>query len=149
VDHVIFKFLIEKIIMKFIVSLLLIMLLSFASSLYFPWWMITIAAFIVSISIPQTPAKAFLCGFLAVFLLWGAQAFFIDYHNNHILANKIAHVLPLGGHFLHAILVTGFVGGLVAGMASLTASFLRVPPRKVVHQEGFQTKKIELKNENA
>ena len=133
--------------MKFIVSFILIILLSFAGALYFPWWIIAVAAFIVAALIPQHPFKAFLTGFLALFVLWGAQAFFLDSRNQHLLATKVASVLPLGGSYIMLILVTAFVGALVAGMAALTGSLLRTTRRSRVDDDVKTTRTLEHENE--
>ena len=111
--------------MKFISSLLLTSLLSFAGALFFPWWIIAIAAFVVALAIPQKSGYSFIAGFLALFLLWGLQAFFIDTSNHHILSEKVARLLPLGGSFIALILLSAFIGGIVAGMAALTGSLAR------------------------
>lgn len=111
--------------MKFIISVLLIALLSFAAGLYFPWWTLAPAAFLVAALIHQRAGRAFLSGFLALFLLWGLLAIVIDQPNQHVLSTKIAKMLPLGGSVLLLILVTGLVGGLVAGFAAMTGSYLR------------------------
>ena len=75
--------------MKFIISILLIALLSFAACLYLPWWSIAIVAFIVAALIPQSPGMSFLTGFLALFLLWGLLSFSISSSNEHILSHKV------------------------------------------------------------
>lgn len=111
--------------MKFLIALILTALLSFASCLFFPWWIIAVAAFIVSLIISQTSFKSFLSAFLALFVLWFVQAFIIDSHNDHLLATKVASILPLGGSSLAVIILSSLVGGLVAGMAAVTASFAR------------------------
>lgn len=111
--------------MKFIVACLLTALLGFSGGLYFPWWIIGVAAFVVSVFIPQSPAKAFLSAFIALFLLWGAQSFYIDQLNAHLLSIKIASILPLDGSYVLIIVLSAFIGGLVAGLAGLTGSFLR------------------------
>src|SRR5882672_1665133 len=98
------------IMIKFFVSILLIALLSFVSGLLLPWWTIAVAAFIVSALIPQRPLAAFFNGFLALFLLWGGLALYIDVSNNSILSTRIAGVLPLQGSSVALLLVTGFVG---------------------------------------
>jgi hypothetical protein len=127
--------------MKFIISFILIVLLSFAGALYFPWWIIAVAAFMVAALIPQHPFKAFVTGFLALFILWGAHAFFLDSRNEHILATRVASILPLGGSYILLILVTAFIGGLVAGMAALTGSLLRSKRRRrVVERDGLETR---------
>ena len=111
--------------MKFLVSLLLTALLSFTASLYFPWWIIAVCAFIVSALILQHPMKAFLSGFLGVFLLWLIFSLIIDSGNNHILSRKMAAIFPLGGMSFLLIFITALVGGIVGGMAALTGSYLR------------------------
>ena len=111
--------------MKFTVALLLTALLSFAGSLFFPWWIIAVAAFIVAVFIHQRPPVAFAAGFTALSLLWSIQASYIDFNNQHLLSAKIANVLPLGGNYVLLISITASIGGLVAGMAALTGSYLR------------------------
>lgn len=113
--------------MKFLSAFILTVLLSYAGCLFFPWWIIAITSFIVAVSIHQKPGWAFLTGFAGLFLLWGIQALFIDTQNGHLLATKVAAVLPLGGSAMLLILVTAFVGGIVGGMGALTGSFIRLP----------------------
>jgi hypothetical protein len=111
--------------MRFLVALLLTALLSFIASLQFDWWVIAIVSFIVGILVLQKAWKAFLAGFAAIFLLWVSLAKWMDAENGGILSQKIASVLPLGGSSVLLILVTGLVGGLVAGFAALSGSYLR------------------------
>lgn len=111
--------------MKFIISLILTALLSFAACLYLPWWSIAIAAFIVAALIPQKPGKAFLAAFLALLLLWGGLSFWISYNNEHLLAHKISLlILKMDNPYL-LILATALIGALVAGFAAITGCFLR------------------------
>ncbi len=112
--------------MKFIASVFLTGSLSFIGGLFLPWWSIAIAAFFCAILVPQKkPGIAFLAGFSAIFLLWAGLAWWINSSNNGILAAKIAKVLPLGGSAIALIIVTALIGALVAGLASMTGSFLR------------------------
>lgn len=111
--------------MKFFVAIILTALLAFISGLFFPWWGIAVTSLLVAVLVHQKAGKAFLAGFLGVFLLWAALALWIDMKNNGILSKKIALVLPLGGNAILLILVTGLVGGLVAGFAAMSGSFLR------------------------
>jgi cbb3-type cytochrome oxidase subunit 1 len=113
--------------MKFIVSVLLTMLLSFAVGLFgvLPWWSFAICAFIVALIIHQKAWKAFLSGFLSLAMLWGLMAAYIDIQNEHLLGNKVANVLLKTENSLLLILITAIVGGLVAGFAAMTGSYLR------------------------
>jgi hypothetical protein len=114
--------------MRFLLATVLTLALSFISGLFLPWWGIAIVALIVALLVKQIAGLSFLSAFLGVFLLWAGLAFWIDAKNQGILSERIAHVLPLGGNSFLLILVTGLVGGLVAGLAAMTGAFLL--PRK-------------------
>lgn len=111
--------------MKFLVSIILIALLSLGACIYLPWWSIAVAAFIVASAIPQNPGKSFLSGFTALFLLWGGLAWYISNRNEDILANKISLLLFKAENPLMLILVTALIGALIAGMGAFSGSFLR------------------------
>ena len=111
--------------MKFITAIILTALLAFISGLFLPWWGIAVTSLLVALLVHQKAGKAFLAGFLGVFLLWAALAWWIDMKNNGVLSIKIASVLPLEGNSIFLILLTGLVGGLVAGFAAMSGSFLR------------------------
>jgi hypothetical protein len=119
--------------MKFVISILLIALLSFLSGLYLPWWGCALAAFLVSALIQQRPGHAFLAGFTALFLLWAGLSWSMDAPNNSILSTKIAQILPLDGSTVALILITALVGALVGGLAALTGSFLQ--KKKVINPD--------------
>ncbi len=111
--------------MKFIVAIFLTALLGYAAPLYFPWWSFAVTSAVIAAAVHQKSWKAFITGFIGMFLLWGALAFIIDVNNEHLLSQKIAQVLPLGGSYILLILISAFVGGLVSGFAALTGSFAR------------------------
>ena len=111
--------------MKFITSILLTALLSFVLGLYLPWWSIAIAAFIVAILVPQSAGKAWLSGFIGLFLVWGGLAFWIDHVNQGLLLNRIAMLFKLQDKGIVLILATAFIGGLVASFAAMAGSFAR------------------------
>ena len=111
--------------MKFIVSIILIALLSLVACIYFPWWSIAIVAFIVAAIIPQSGWISFLSGFLALFILWGAISLWISNNNHHILAHKISLLILKADNPFLLMLVTALIGALVAGFAAIAGSFLR------------------------
>lgn len=111
--------------MKFITGIILTALLAFISGLFLPWWGIAITSLLVAVLVHQKAGKAFLSGMLGVFILWAGLAWWIYMKNNGVLSKKIATVLPLGGNSLLLILVTGLIGGLVAGFAAMSGSYLR------------------------
>ncbi|MFL9484414.1 hypothetical protein ACI6Q2_16655 [Chitinophagaceae bacterium LWZ2-11] len=113
--------------MKFVVSIILTALLSYAIGLFtsLPWYSFVFCSFITALAIHQKPMKAFFAGFLALFLLWGILAWIIDAANDSILSKKVAEILPLSGSSFLLIFVTALVGGLLAGCSALTGSYLR------------------------
>jgi hypothetical protein len=115
--------------MKFTTATVLTAVLAFISGLFLPWWGIAVAALLVAVLIHQKPGKAFLAGSAGVILLWIGLAVWRDVKNGGILSKKIATVLPLGGNPILLIALTAFIGGLVAGLAALTGSYLRSSPK--------------------
>lgn len=111
--------------MKFLAALLLTALFSFVAGLYLPWWSIAIAAFIVALIVYQKAGIAFLAAFWGLLLLWSSLAFWIDSENESILSARIGELLGIGSNSFLLILITGAVGGLVAGFAAMSGSFLR------------------------
>lgn len=118
--------------MKFLVAFILTALLSYAAGFYLPWWTIAIAAFVVAVVVPQKPLKAFLCGFLSLFILWVVLALYIDMGNQHILSMKIAELLFKSHSHALIMSVTGLVAGLVGGFAALSGAYLRMSKKAIV-----------------
>ena len=115
--------------MKFLVVILLTALLGYAAPLYFSWWSFAVSSFVIALLMHQKPFTTFIATFLGLFLLWGIMTMIIDSANNHLLSQKIAQILPLNGSSALLIFITAFIGGLVSGLAGLTASLARKPNR--------------------
>ncbi len=111
--------------MKFIIALILTALLSFAACIYWPWWSIAIVSAIVALVVPQRAFKAFLAGFLGVFLLWAILSYLRSSANGHILAHKISQLILKMDNPILLVVATGLIGGLVAGFAAMAGSYLR------------------------
>lgn len=111
--------------MKFFISLLIMALLSFAASLFMPWWIIAIVCFIVAFAIPQKPLLAFLAGFAALFILWIGISMYISSANDDLLVHKMSVLFIKADNPILLFLLTGLIGGLVAGFGSLTGRLLR------------------------
>jgi hypothetical protein len=110
--------------MRLISAIITVIVLSAILENFLPWWIIAPVAFIVCYLFKLKWAQAFLAGFLGLFLLWGGMAFFIDLGNEHILANKISVLFFKSVQPFAIVAMTGLIGGLVAGFAGLSASFL-------------------------
>ena len=111
--------------MKFLISVLLTALLSFAACLFLPWWVIAVTGFVVAFAIPQKAGIAFLAGFIALFFLWAGLSFWMSAANNHLLAHKISLLFIKVDNPILLIAITGLIGGLVAGFGGLTGRFSR------------------------
>ncbi len=113
--------------MKFLSAIILTALLSYTVGLFtvLPWFSFVFCALAVAVAIHQKPFKAFIAGFIALFLLWGILAVMQDVANNHILSVKVAQILPLNGSSVTLVIITALIGALVAGFGALTGSYLR------------------------
>jgi len=112
--------------MKFLVATILTALLSFIAGIYINvWWFFAIVALLIALLVHQRAGKAFFGGFLGLFLLWFILAFWTDNANDGVLSVKIASLLPLGGSKWTLMIVTGIIGGLIAGFAAMGGSYLR------------------------
>lgn len=111
--------------MRFIISLILTALTGYVLGIFLDWWSIALAAFLVALAFPQSPGKAFLSGFLAVFLLWGGMALAMDLRNDHILSGRMAQVILKSDSSTIMILITALLGGIVGALSALSASMLR------------------------
>lgn len=100
----------------------LIIVFSFILNLFLPWWSIAIPGLILGYLFEPKTVKAFGFGFLALFILWGGQAWYIHIANGGILTSRIAEMMGISTPFL-MILITGVIGGLVSGLATLTGAF--------------------------
>ena len=98
---------------------LIILILSFASGYFLPWWVVAIAAFIAAFFAGRRPGYTFTAGFAAVFIAWVVLALFKSVPNNHILVKRVTVLFHLPNWQLLLVL-TGAVGGLLGGMAALT-----------------------------
>ncbi len=111
--------------MKFFISTILIAVLSFAACLYFPWWVIAIAAFIVAFAIPQKAGLAFLSGFIALFVLWAGMSVYMSSANGNLFVHKMSILFLKADNPTMLYILTGLIGGLVAGFGSLSGRLLK------------------------
>lgn len=108
--------------MKFIVSTLVTIFLAYALGLYLPWWSVAVAGICCGLGIRQHAALSFLSSFLGVFLLWGLMSYLISINNDHILARRISVFILKSESPIGLIVITGFIGGMTAGLSSLTGN---------------------------
>lgn len=126
--------------MRFLLRFVLILLTAWLLQSVFPFWAAAVAAFGIGLLLSQRrrkrlygkntpPARAFLAGFLAIFLLWAVNAYRIDLANGSLLSQDVfklllqdANSLQYPAYFM--ILLTGCVGGLLGGFSAMTGNLL-------------------------
>jgi len=126
--------------MKFLLRTLLIAGLSYFGLKMFDWWVIVLVAFVVGLLLSekrtrrlygkkQTPAYAFLSGFLAIALIWGGMAWWMDSQNASLLSQKVFDILSAGMETSmparwSLILSTAIAGGVLGGFSAMTGNLL-------------------------
>ncbi len=116
--------------MRFIITLIILIIAVAAAQLYFPWWSMVIACYVVGGLAGMRGWSSFVAGFLGVFLLWGGYAFFLSQQGS-TLPMKMASIFnnldaTFGDSSVYIlILATALMGALLGGMATMTGSFGR------------------------
>lgn len=101
---------------------ILILLISLVAQFFLPWWVIAPISFILAIRLGQNGKKSFWNGFSALFILWICMALLRTLPNENLLANRVGQMLTLsesGFNWVILVIITGIIGGLVAGVSAL------------------------------
>lgn len=112
--------------MNLFYQFILTLALGLAAQLFLPWWWVIVpVAFIVGLVFAsENSVYPFFIGFLAGALLWWGMAYFLSTLNHDILARRMGALFggisPIGIQLL-----TGLLGGLLAGLGALTANLGR------------------------
>ena len=110
--------------MKFIFGIIGMMVLGLLTAQFLPWWSVVLVCFVVGAMMNMNGWKSFLCGLIAIFLLWGLSAGWAFHHGSYLIANRMGDLLGgVGGVAL--MFITGILGGLVGGLGSLTGGYFR------------------------
>jgi hypothetical protein len=107
--------------MRFILFILIILAASWVAHLFLPWWIPVVVAAVVALFFRQGAARSFTGGFVALLLLWGVYAWYLNSANDGLLAARIGELF---GGLSPAMLVatTALVGGLFGGLGALTGA---------------------------
>jgi hypothetical protein len=105
--------------MKPLIQVLVTVIVCFILQYFLPWWTMALGAFGVGYFFKNNGYLSFCAGLVGVGLLWVGMSYYIDVTTHAVLTEKINKLLPL-----NALVMTGIVGGLVGGFASLTGSKL-------------------------
>ena len=104
---------------------LIILILTFISTFFLPWWAAALIAFLAALFIGKTSGKSFWAGFGAVFIAWTILALIKSIPNNNMLASRVVQLFPLPHQWILLLLITALIGGLVGGMAALSGMLLK------------------------
>jgi hypothetical protein len=108
--------------MLFLLKTIIIAAVSYVGQLYFPWWIIVVAAFLGGAIVPSRGINSFLSGFLGVGLLWLIYSWILDMRSDSILSSQLAPMFQLDEPaFL--ILATALVGAMLGGLGALSGDF--------------------------
>jgi hypothetical protein len=110
--------------MKFLIQILAVIIICLVLQLFMPWWVAAVAGFIVGVAFSNTSFNAFVVGFIGVFLVWSAYAFWLDVQNASVLSSKIAVLFSVKQPIL-LVLITGLMGGITGGLGSWAGNELR------------------------
>lgn len=110
---------------KVIITIFLIAILSALVQPFFAWWSACIICFTFGLIATFSPQKSFVTGGVAVGLLWLLEILIKDIPNHHILSTRMAHLFPLGGHYLLFILISVLTGALCGGISMWSAACWR------------------------
>ncbi|MBL3655397.1 hypothetical protein [Fulvivirga sediminis] len=106
-----------------LLQILALIIAGYIAGLFYPFWSMAILAFIIGFLFNLNGWVSFFSGFIAIFLLWGIHAFWIDYETSSQLTNKVAPLFSSNNYKL--IFITATIGGLVGAFSTLSGTFFR------------------------
>ena len=115
-------------------TFLIIAIVGNISMLGLPWWMVVVISALVAYIFPTKIVPGATVAFSAGFLLWFVYAYSLDNANAGMLSAKVGIIFK-GLKPIHLLLITGFLGGLLAKLGYLTGHFaqkLFVSPKPIV-----------------
>lgn len=88
------------------------------------WWLVAVVAFGVELALGKGDKLGFFSGFYGIAIPWMLYAAYIDQQNGSILAHRILDLFSLPKFAFVLIIITGLVGGITGGVASMAASWI-------------------------
>jgi hypothetical protein len=93
--------------------------------MYFPWWTAVLIALLVELILGKKDSTSFFSGFYGVAIPWMILATYIDIKSEAILTVRILELFKLPEYSVVMIVLTGLLGGLAAGVGSMTGGWLK------------------------
>lgn len=103
-------------------TFLIIAILGNLSLLGLPWWLVAVLSAGAAYFFPTKIVPGATVAFSAGFLLWFVLAYGLDSANASLLSGKVG-MLFKGLKPMHLLLLTGFLGGLLAKLGYLTGYY--------------------------
>jgi len=110
--------------MKFIIGIIGMILAGLLAAQFLPWWSVVLVCFIAGAMLNMKSWKSFLCGLLAIFLLWGLSAGWDFHHGSYVIANRMGDLLG-GVSGVAMMFITALIGGLLGGLGSMSGGYFR------------------------
>src|SRR5690606_23755967 len=107
---------------------LLIIIVTLFAQIFFPWWAIVPIVLLCCFLKAKTQVSAFTISFVGIFILWAVISLFLSYHNNHILASRVAEMFGFGKSSYNWFLLTIIAPlpvALIAGFSGISGFLLR------------------------
>jgi len=89
-----------------------------------PWWSLVPFAAVAAWIFPMPAGKSFLLALVAGFLLWYSNAWLADSANEGMLSARVG-LLFQGLKGWQLLLLTGLLGGILAGLGAMTGRLAR------------------------
>lgn len=106
-----------------------ILLLSWLGTLFLPWWILFLPAFIFGVWLIEKPLSAIIIGFSGAGLAWFLQALYIHIANDAIATTRVAEMMGLGSPLL-VLALTLLLGGLPGAAGAVTGCLLKLNLKK-------------------
>lgn len=111
--------------MQSLILIAAMIVLGAVSHQWLPWWSIWVVGMLIGLFVGQVGAiRSFFIGFAGAALLWGAYAFWLNWQNGGIMAERIGTLFG-GLSPLTMVILTAWVGGMFGGLGVLCTYFAR------------------------
>ncbi len=111
--------------MNLAIRIALIAILGSISQTYFPWWTAVVIAFMIELIFGKRDDFAFFSGFYGISIPWVIFAAYIDIKSESGLTIRVLDLLKMPQYSMVMVVLTGLIGGLAGGTASISASWIR------------------------
>lgn len=115
--------------MNLLLRISLIAVLSVVAQLALPWWSTVVVAFLVEAIFGKEKATSFFSGFYGIAIPWMVLSAYIDIKSESILSVRILELFKLPPYGFVMVIITGFLGGLYGGLASMVGGWTRAAIR--------------------